>query len=252
MPGRIPAHAGAARSRRFRFALAALCCLGLVACASAPPQWSRRAPPHSASTPAPARHIRRASHPYCVHGYGCYRVLRDVRGYRASGIASWYGLGATGKPTASGVPYDPHAMRVASKTLPFGTWIRIRNRRNGREAVAMVNDRGPFHRGRIIDGTIAVARRLGYYRYGTAPVTISVISRSRLSHAQLAAARANQRRAVANARAHHGHILAEAGSVAVHGVVDVTATGVEVGVGLVTGTLGVGLHVLGSLFHLVW
>lgn len=218
--------------------------LALGGCASAPRQWSRRVPARSSAA--------YASRPYCVRGHGCYHVLKRVNGYRVTGIASWYGRGDAGRPTASGEPYDPRAMRVANKTLPFGTWVRIRNRRNGREAVAMVDDRGPFHRGRVIDATVAVARRLGFYRAGTAPVTVSVIPRQRLSQAQRQAARVDKRRAVANARAHHGHILAEAGHVAVRGVVDVTATGVEIGVGVVEGVVGLGFHVLGSALHLVW
>ena len=55
-------------------------------------------------------------------------------------------------------------MRIAHKTLPFGTWVRIRNVSNGREAVAMVDDRGPFHGGRVIDATPAVAERPGFLR----------------------------------------------------------------------------------------
>ena len=88
------------------------------------------------------RRAQAPSHGYCVAGHGCYRVLASGAGYRECGVASWYGRGDAGRPSAGGAPYDPNAMRVAHKTLPFGTWVRIRNLRNGREAVAMVNDRG--------------------------------------------------------------------------------------------------------------
>jgi len=208
----------------------------------------------------PANHHRHASQHagsararYCVAGHGCYRVLKSAKGYRAQGIASWYGRGDAGTPTASGEPYDPRAMRVASKDLPFGTWVRIRNLRNGREAVAMVDDRGPFHHGRIIDASVAVARRLATIRRGTAPVRVSAIAPGQLSEAQREAARTDQRRAVRYARAHpHGHIMAEAGHVAVRGVVDVTSLGVDIGVGVVKGSVGVGFDVLKTTLGLIF
>ena len=153
-----------------RLALAAAL-FGLAGCASGPPRAH-----------APGRE-------YCVAGHGCYRVLASGAGYRASGIASWYGSGDAGRPTASGAPFDPDAMRIAHKTLPFGTWVRIRNSSNGREAVAMVNDRGPFHGGRLIDATPAVAQQLGFYGNGTASVKVMDVPVTELSAAQRAAAR---------------------------------------------------------------
>ncbi|MDH3597336.1 MAG: septal ring lytic transglycosylase RlpA family protein, partial [Rhodospirillales bacterium] len=67
------------------------------------------------------------------------------------GIASWYGPGFQGKTTASGQPYDMHAMTAAHKTLPFGTRVRVTNLANRRSVVLTVNDRGPFVAGRIVD-----------------------------------------------------------------------------------------------------
>lgn len=175
----------------------------------------------------------RPANGYCVSAHGCYRVLASASGYHARGVASWYGTGDTGRLTASGVPFDPRAMRIANKTLPFGTWVRIRNRRNGLEAVAMVDDRGPFVSGRILDGTPAVARRLGYYLDGTAPVLIRVVPPAKLTEAQRQAARDDEDRAIQYARHHPHKILAEAGHVAVRGVIDITSTGVKIGVGIV-------------------
>ena len=80
-------------------------------------------------------------------------------------------------------------MRIAEKTLPFGTWVTIRNLRNGREAVAMVDDRGPFYGGRIMDATPAVAHQLGFYDSGTAPVRMRAVPISALSATQRQAAR---------------------------------------------------------------
>ena len=220
---------GYAHRRRPLLGLAvalAVAALGLGGCASTPRQV--RPPPNG----------------YCVPGYGCYRVLASAAGYRTRGVASWYGLGAAGRPTASGAPFDPRAMRIANKTLPFGTWVKIRNLRNGREAVAMVNDRGPFVDGRILDATPAVARRLGYYLGGTAPVSVSAVPIADLSAAQRQAARDDERMAVDYARRHPHEIFAEAGHVAIRGVVDITSTGVKVGVGILRIGLEVTYHIL--------
>lgn len=203
--------------------------LGIAGCASGPP-----------GARAPARG-------YCVAGHGCYQVLASGAGYHASGTASWYGRGDAGRPTASGAPFDPDAMRVAHKTLPFGTWVTIRNLSNGREAVAMVDDRGPFHGGRVIDATPAVAQRLGFYGNGTARVRVTAVPIGELSAAQREAARADERSAVAYARRHPHAILAEAGHVAIRGVVDITTTGVKIAVGVVRGVLELGWHVLRAL-----
>ena len=165
--------------------------LGLSGCASGPPKAH-----------APAR-------AYCVAGHGCYRVLASGAGYRAGGIASWYGSGDTGRPTASGVPFDPDAMRIAHKTLPFGTWVRIRNLSNGREAVAMVNDRGPFYGGRVIDATPAVAERLGFYGNGTASVKVIDVPVEELSTPQRAAAGADEQSAVTSIFSFRDHLCSK-------------------------------------------
>ena len=214
-------------THRVGLALAAAA-LGVAGCASGP------------RAHAPSRG-------YCVAGHGCYRVLASGAGYHASGIASWYGRGDAGRPTASGAPFDPGAMRIAHKTLPFGTWVRIRNLRNGREAVAMVDDRGPFYGGRVIDATPALAQRLDFYGDGTARVRVTEVPAADLSAAQREAARDDERTAVTYARRHPHGILAEAGHVAIRGVVDITSTGVRIVVGVVRGVLELGWHVIKAL-----
>lgn len=184
---------------------------------------------------------------YCVAGHGCYRVPASATDYSARGTASWYGSGDTGRPTASGAPFDPEAMRIAHKTLPFGTWVRIRDLSNGREAVAMVDDRGPFHGGRILDATPAVARQLGFYESGTARVRVSAVPLADLSAAQRQAARDDEYHAIVYAHRHPHGIFAEAGHFAVRGVVDITATGVRIAVGVVRGVLDLGWDVLKRL-----
>jgi rare lipoprotein A len=78
-----------------------------------------------------------------------------------SGVASVYST-ESGSRTASGVRLNPGAMTAAHRSLPFGSKVRVTNRRNGRSVVVTVNDRGPFVRGRIIDVTPAAAQALGF------------------------------------------------------------------------------------------
>lgn len=75
-----------------------------------------------------------------------------------SGGASWYG---SGHRTASGEHFDPNGMTAAHRSLPFGTRVRVENRRTGRSVVVRINDRGPFVHGRIIDLSRGSARALG-------------------------------------------------------------------------------------------
>jgi rare lipoprotein A len=93
-----------------------------------------------------------------------------------SGLASIYGNGDgyAGRKTASGDRMNPHALTAAHRSLPFGSRVRITNRKNGRSAVVRISDRGPFVRGRIIDVTPAAARVLGFS--GLAPVSINRVT----------------------------------------------------------------------------
>ena len=85
------------------------------------------------------------------------------------GSASWYAL--TSK-TASGERMNPAAMTAAHRSLPFGTKLRVVNKRNGRSVVVRINDRGPFVRGRIVDLSKAAAAKLGFIRAGHTKVCL--------------------------------------------------------------------------------
>jgi rare lipoprotein A len=89
--------------------------------------------------------------------------------YAESGIASIYSY--RGGKTASGERAAPSGFTAAHRTLPFGTRVRVTNRKNGKSVVVRINDRGPFIRGRVIDLTPAGARQLGFS--GLAPVTLA-------------------------------------------------------------------------------
>ncbi len=86
-----------------------------------------------------------------------------------TGVASWYGPGFAGKPTASGDRFRPARRTAAHKTLPFGTVLRVRL--DGRSVRVIVNDRGPYAKGRALDLSKGAARRLGMIDKGVAEVT---------------------------------------------------------------------------------
>ncbi len=92
-----------------------------------------------------------------------------------TGIASWYGPGFHGRPTASGMIYDQGELTAAHQTLPLGTKVMVTNLNNGRSTEVSINDRGPFAKGRIIDLSYAAARSLGMIGPGTIPVRIEVV-----------------------------------------------------------------------------
>jgi rare lipoprotein A len=90
-----------------------------------------------------------------------------------TGRASFYGAGFAGRPTASGERFNPGALTAAHRTLPFGTLIRVTNPDNGRSVVVRINDRGPFHAGRMIDLSHEAARRIGLVDQGHGMVTLT-------------------------------------------------------------------------------
>jgi rare lipoprotein A len=94
-----------------------------------------------------------------------------------SGMASYYGS-ESGSQTASGQRFNPSAMTAAHRTLPFGTKVRVTNKRNGRSVIVTINDRGPFIRGRIIDLSSGAAGVIGMRSSGVAPVSVEVLGRS--------------------------------------------------------------------------
>jgi rare lipoprotein A len=94
---------------------------------------------------------------------------------RQAGLASWYGPGFYGRQTASGTVYTGRALTAAHRSLPFGTMVRVTNLENGRRVVVVIDDRGPFIHGRVIDLSVTAARQLGMIRDGVVPVRIKVV-----------------------------------------------------------------------------
>ncbi len=88
------------------------------------------------------------------------------------GIASWYGERFHGRRTSSGEPFLLYRFTAASRELPLGTYVLVRNVENNRIVVVKINDRGPYVKGRILDLSKAAARELGMVRKGLARVQI--------------------------------------------------------------------------------
>ncbi|WP_035467552.1 septal ring lytic transglycosylase RlpA family protein [Burkholderia sp. WSM2232] len=98
------------------------------------------------------------------------------KGFRQTGLASWYGKIFHGRRTASGERYDMHALTAAHRTLPLGACVRVTSLARMRSVVVRINDRGPFVRGRIIDLSYAAAEALGVRGAGGAQVRLEHIS----------------------------------------------------------------------------
>lgn len=111
---------------------------------------------------------------YQVRGKS-YNVLASGENFKQMGIASWYGPRFHGKLTASGERYDMNKMTAAHKTLPIGAWVEVTNLSNHLKVVVRINDRGPFHSGRIIDVSKAAAKQLGIFRRGSGRVHIKTV-----------------------------------------------------------------------------
>jgi len=125
--------------------------------------------------------LSRYGNPPNYHVLGkTYHVMSDASGFTQEGIASWYGTKFHGRKTSSGEPYNMYAMTAAHKRLPLPTYVEVTHKGNGRKIIVKVNDRGPFHEGRIIDLSYAAARKLGISATGTAPVSIRAINTSAL------------------------------------------------------------------------
>ena len=130
---------------------------------------------------------------YTVRGQR-YQIIKDTKGFKEKGQASWYGKKFHGHLTSIGEVYDMYSMTAAHKTLPLPSYVKVTNTDNGRTTIVRVNDRGPFHPGRIIDLSFAAATKLDVINTGTANVEIEVITvekpvtidnQSTLSHYQI-------------------------------------------------------------------
>ena len=109
--------------------------------------------------------------PYNVLGKR-YTVRDSAHGYDETGLASYYGQKFHGRRTSNLEVYDMYAFTAAHRTLPLPSFARVTNLDNGKSVIVRVNDRGPFHDGRLVDLSFAAAVKLGVYPHGTARVQV--------------------------------------------------------------------------------
>jgi len=117
---------------------------------------------------------RFANRPYSVFGVD-YVPATNLRPYKERGIASWYGRKFHNQKTSTGETYDMYAMTAAHPTLPLPSYARVTNLANGKSVIVRVNDRGPFHPGRIVDLSYAAAWRIGIAQKGSGEVEVESI-----------------------------------------------------------------------------
>jgi rare lipoprotein A len=150
-----------------RVAAAAVCCLVLAHCSG--PFSSKEYSPRVVEEGEPVPKgggAYRVGKPYSVNGRTY--VPAENPSYRIEGVASWYGRDFHGRLTANGEIYDMHSISAAHTTLPLPCYVRVTNLDNGRSIVVRVNDRGPYHRNRVIDLSIGTAKALDFYSRGLA------------------------------------------------------------------------------------
>lgn len=118
---------------------------------------------------------RFANRPYNVFGVD-YKPLTSLTTLRQRGDASWYGRKFHGQKTAIGEVYDMFAMTAAHPTAPLPSFARVTHARSGKTVVVRINDRGPFHAGRIVDLSYAAAHRIGIAQGGSGEVELELLT----------------------------------------------------------------------------
>jgi rare lipoprotein A len=170
-----------------RIAALAILALAVGACGTAPKAPSKKpayysddGPPEKVpddlaaipdAVPREEPYHRYANRPYTVFGRTYAPMVNDDP-VKERGLASWYGRKFHGQKTSSGETYDMFAMTAAHKTLPIPSYARVTSLQSGRSVVVRVNDRGPFHDGRVIDLSYAAAAKLGIAGAGSGPVEV--------------------------------------------------------------------------------
>jgi rare lipoprotein A len=174
------------------------CCVFMTACTHQKPQIQGKKPPYNPNDgrysqakdsgpdgepdmshvpdAVPRYEVRTSAgnrNPYTVLGK-TYHLIEDESSYRERGYSSWYGNKFNGYHTSNGEVYNMYAMSGAHKTLPIPSYVRVTNVANGKSVVVRINDRGPFHEGRIIDLSYAAAQRIGINKVGTGLVDVEI------------------------------------------------------------------------------
>ncbi len=115
-------------------------------------------------------------HPYHVAGHTY--VPSEMSSYSVVGMASWYGAAFHGRRTANGEVYDMGSITAAHPTMPLPSYARVTNLANGYSVIVRVNDRGPYHGGRVMDVSSRAADVLGFKGAGTAKIKVEYVGRA--------------------------------------------------------------------------
>jgi len=159
------------------------CCLALAHCGSnqVDPKYGVSASPRVVQLNEPVPKgggVYRVGKPYVVAGQTYFPS--ENGNYSAEGTASWYGEKFHGRRTANGEVFDMESVSAAHPTLPIPSYARVTNLANNRSIVVRVNDRGPFHEGRLIDVSVRTAKLLGFHQNGIARVRVDYVGRAAL------------------------------------------------------------------------
>ncbi|MBL0372910.1 septal ring lytic transglycosylase RlpA family protein [Rhizobium sp. KVB221] len=116
--------------------------------------------------------------PYQVKGK--WYAPKEDKKYDKVGTASWYGSAFHGRLTANGEVYDQYHLSAAHPTFPLPSYARVTNVASGDSVIVRVNDRGPYHPGRIIDLSNKAADMLDLQHHGTGVVRVQYVGRARM------------------------------------------------------------------------
>ena len=141
--------------------------------ASPPTQSSPSPPPSAQRPPKPSESVPSESEEGTERAFSlppdAKPILTEV------GFASWYGPPYHARRGSNGEVYDMNAFTAAHRTLPLGSIVRVTCLKSGRSAVVRITDRGPFIEGRILDLSLAAAKRIDLWRAGVAEVRLELL-----------------------------------------------------------------------------
>jgi rare lipoprotein A len=169
-----------------RLAVVGGACVLLAQCSQAPsggldPKYGVSASPRLVALGEPVPKgggVYRVGKPYSVAGQ-TYNPEENPN-YSAEGLASWYGEDFHGRATANGEIFDMSSITAAHPTLPIPSYVRVTNLANRKSIIVRVNDRGPYHQGRLIDVSVRTARLLRFYDAGVTRVRVDYVGRAAL------------------------------------------------------------------------
>jgi rare lipoprotein A len=170
--------------RRIAFVAAAAGLLGACSEAQLALHMTKKVEQATEDSSSATHGAYKVGNPYRIEGV-LYSPREDFA-YDETGIASWYGPGFHARRTANGDVFDQNALTAAHPTLQMPSKVQVTNLENGRTIALVVNDRGPYRRGRILDVSRRAAQLLGFDANGTARVRVRILPEESLQMAALA------------------------------------------------------------------